>query len=304
MRGTSVALYDYAKYNEELLGNQSIIIIPKNGINDELGLNHFQNRFKVLFYDGIEKLENLLSDEKVDIMYCIKYGKNDGIFSKKTKTVIHCVFDMTEPHGDVYAGVSKSLANKFGSNLFVPHMVSIKKEKGNFREKLGIPSDAIVFGRYGGEDTFNIIFCIEVIKEILESRKDIYFLFTNTFQIDHPRVLYLPKTTSFEEKSKFINTCDAHLECGSLGHSFGLSIAEFSSHNKPIITYNSTGLWNTEHIRILDKAGIYFSNKEEFFNILNTFDPKEFRDKDLNMYKEFTPEKVMVIFKEKFIDAL
>ena len=34
------------------------------------------------------------------------------------------------------------------------------------------------------------------------------------------------------------------------------------------------------------------------------FDPKEFRDKDLNMYKEFTPEKVMVIFKEKFIDAL
>ena len=29
-RGTAVSLYDFAKYNEEILGNESIILMPKS----------------------------------------------------------------------------------------------------------------------------------------------------------------------------------------------------------------------------------------------------------------------------------
>ena len=33
VRGTSNATYDYANYNEKILGNKSIIVIPKSSLN-------------------------------------------------------------------------------------------------------------------------------------------------------------------------------------------------------------------------------------------------------------------------------
>lgn len=303
VRGTSVAMYDYALYNEELLHNQSIIIIPNSGIPkcDPLGLSKFQNRFRVLYYTD---LEAFLDKEKIDILYCIKYGTNDGIYSRKVKTVIHCVFDMSQPHGDVYAGVSSSVARKYQKDLFVPHMISLKPNNThNLRDSLNIPKEAIVFGRYGGMDTFNLEFCYEVMARILYEKNNTYFLFINTpCFITHPKVFYLDKISSDQDKNKFIATCDAHLECGTLGHSFGLAIAEFSVNNKPIIAYKSPTLWNTAHLEILKDKALYFSNSQEFYNILNTFKPEDYNNLDLNCYKEYSPENVMGIFKKIFID--
>ena len=45
------------------------------------------------------------------------------------------------------------------------------------------------------------------------------------------------------------------------GETFGLAVAEFSSANKPVITYKKST--DKEHIRILNKKGIYFDNKDE-----------------------------------------
>ena len=171
----------------------------------------------------------------------------------------------------------------------------------NLRQELKIPDDAIVFARYGGMDTFNIPFCWQVIYNILETRENIYFLFINTPRpFEHKRMIHLPKITSDYDKNKFISTCDAHLECGTLGHSFGLAIAEFSVNNKPIIAYNKN-LWNTAHIDILKDKGIYFTTSDEFYNILTTFDPKKYKDLDLNCYREYTPEKVMRQFEKIFL---
>ena len=33
IRGTSTAIYDYADYNETILGNESIIVVPKSGLS-------------------------------------------------------------------------------------------------------------------------------------------------------------------------------------------------------------------------------------------------------------------------------
>ena len=308
VRGTNNAVYYYAHYNETLLGNKSIITIPESSINqkrnDQIALEKFLQRFSIYIYENKEQLQKFIDDEKYDILYDIKYGKNDNFIFKNIKNCIHCVFDMTEEHGDIYAGVSEQIARKFGKTLFVPHMIGLEpiKTQENFRVLLGIPEDAIVFGRHGGQDTFNIGFCMETISRVVNDFNNIYFVFVNTPKFfQHPNIFYLDKIIKDDEKNKFISTCDAGLECGSLGHTFGLAIGEFSVNNKINIVYGGY-TWNTAHKDILGNNALYFTNQDEFYNILTTFDKKLYINRDLNCYKEYTPEKIMKIFKEVFID--
>jgi hypothetical protein len=315
IRGTSVAMYDYAHFNETILKNTSIIIIPKptgKDQNDPDGVKRFQSRFPVFWYSSLDQLESLLKIKNCDVLYCIKYGKNDGVLSKKIKTVIHCVFNMEEPHGTVYVGVSRALAHKFNSNIFVPHMISLtpSEKKENLRLSLGIPNDAIVFGRYGGKDTMDLIFCWRAIYLVVNNYPNIFFLFANTPEVViHKNIKYISKVITEAEKNRFIHTCDAHIECGSMGHSFGLAIGEFSVNNKPIIAYDSktityttgTSEWNDSHIKILGDKGIYFQDEKEFFHILTNFDPSDYVGKDLNCYREFSPEAVMAKFSSTFL---
>lgn len=306
VRGSSVAMYDYAHCNETILFNKSVIVLLKEGLDksDKQALSRFQNRFEILLYDKGD-LDRVLITNKVNLLYCIKYGTNDNVFSTKIKTVVHCVFDMSQPHGDVYAGVSESLSKKFNSTLFVPHMIRLKPDlSNNLRQSLSIPENTTVFGRYGGMDTFDLTFCMDVIRNVVEARKDIFFLFINTpVFVNHKQVLFLENITEERDKNAFISTCDAHLECGSLGHSFGLAIGEFSVHNKPIIAYKSKSLWNTCHLDILGNKGIYFETKDQFENILLTFDKKVYSSTDNNCYKNYSPTIVMNMFKSVFIDS-
>jgi hypothetical protein len=305
VRGSCVAVYDYALYNETILGNTSIIVADKRNLakNDLVAVMKFGNRFPVIFYDDKEHLHRILKQRKADIMYTIKYGKKDDIVFDDIKTVVHCVFDLSEPHGKVYASVSKALANKYSYPLHVPHMIGLppSKTKENMKEFLGIPNNATVFGRHGGDDTFNIPFVHDAIRKLVLNRPNLWFVFMGAPRfIEHPRVVYLPLTSDLDEKNRFINTCDAHLECGTLGHSFGLSMGEFSVNNKPIIAFLGR-VWNTAHYDILKDDALYFKNQEEFEQILTTFNPELYRTRDMNCYKEFSPEKVMRIFDDVFI---
>lgn len=320
VRGSSVAIYDYAHYNETILLNSSIIVIPYSESKiDPIISQKFSSRFPLFFYKTRDELENILTRENCDILYCIKYGKNDGIKSEKIKTAIHCVFDMSEPHGDIYAGVSETLAKKFNRPLYVPHIISLEKSKKgeNWRQALGIPEEAVVFGRYGGVDTMDLTFCWRAIELILDTNKNIYFLFSNTPQmILHPNIKYMPKVITDEEKNRFIHTCDAYIECGRIGHTFGITIGEFSINNKPIIAYKgypivfrhshgnvkiNGNIWTGAHIDILSDKGIYYKDEREFYNIMNEFKKEDYKNKDLNAYKEYTPERVMKQFHSVFI---
>jgi hypothetical protein len=299
-RGSCVALYNYALYNETLLDNKSIIITDlsqRSPAEDDLAFKWISNRFQI--YTRI--------DTACDIFYCIKYGKNDGVVHPTAKTVVHCVFDMSEPHGDVYAGVSRSLAMKFGSDKFVPHMVLPPPETGDLRSELGIRETDTVFGRHGGQDTFNLQFAKEVISAIVRQRNDIYFIFLNAPEWDsHPQIIYLGATTDRVEKQKFINTCDAMIVPETMGHTFGMSVAEFSVSNKPVICYNGP-VWNTSHIDILGDKGIYFDNPNDFYRILNTFSkeiPSGLNNAYQNAYQDYTPEKVMAQFESVFLSQV
>ena len=130
IRGSCVAIYDYAHNNETLLNNESFIVVPMISItqnrNDDIAVTKFMERFNVYFYNDKQDLQKYLEKQKCDIFYAIKFGKNDGMVFDNIKNVVHCVFEMLEPHGQVYAAVSQQIANKYNQTLFVPHMIGLK----------------------------------------------------------------------------------------------------------------------------------------------------------------------------------
>jgi glycosyltransferase involved in cell wall biosynthesis len=157
----------------------------------------------------------------------------------------------------------------------------------------------IVFGRYGGFNDFDIPYVHKAIKEILYERKDIFFLFANTAQFYiHPRILYLDTIIDPKEKVKFINSCDAMIHARVDGESFGLSVGEFSSCNKPIIT--TYGYYNN-HIDILGNFAIIYNSKESLKEIFFNFEKIKNSRTDWNAYRDYTPEKVMEIFNQVYL---
>ena len=63
-RGTSVALYDYAKYNEEILGNESYICYNStHSDNNSEVVQKFTNRFpnRIVPYENFYKDKDKLS---------------------------------------------------------------------------------------------------------------------------------------------------------------------------------------------------------------------------------------------------
>jgi hypothetical protein len=299
IRGTEVALYDYAHFNEVFFGNESIIIAPKNAFfNDKQTIFKFSKRFKnIIFYDNFSDLR-----PNADLAYFIKSGANDNIYFKNLKSCIHAVFPYDyEPHGNVYATISEWMSLNFKKDIvvpFVPHMINLPINKKDLRDYLNISKKAIVFGRYGGYDTFDIQFVKDVIKKVLDIRKDIFFIFMCTKQfLKHENVIFLQSSTDVERKIEFINTCDAMLHARNLGETFGLACGEFSICNKPVITYSLSQ--QKAHIDILKEKGIYYKNETELFEIINNFEKSS--NKNWNAYVDYLPDKVMEKFKNVFL---
>ena len=300
--GSEVAMFDYAYYNQTLLGNESVIVTKRTvKNNNEKIIEKFKKYFEILFYDNFSEVEKMLDENNVDVFYAIKSGEYDGIISKGRKTVIHAVFKAFQPHGKVYAYVSEWLSKQmnFGLNPWVPHMINLPEENGNLRDILSIPKDKIVFGRYGGYDTFDVPFVYNTIKRILDTRNDIYFLFANTHKFyEHPNIIYLDIISDMQEKVKFINTCDAMLHARNRGETFGIACGEFSIKNKPIFTYGLSPEKN--HLEILKDKAIIYNSDQGLYNKINNFSPSP--EKNWDAYSQnFNSTAVMQKFKTVFL---
>jgi hypothetical protein len=302
-RGSSVTALDYSKYNQLVLNNESIIVSSRPKSTHPL--EKFKD-FKTILYDDIAELPAVLEREQPDLVYLHKYGNNDGHTPAVCRTGIHCVFIMTEPHGDLYAGVSEYLAHKFNRPHYVPHIVEMPPIAGDLRESLGIPKDALVIGRHGGFETFNLPFVPPVIKHILNIRKDVYFLFLNTkpFQ-QHERIIHLPFNPDLDGtfKRQFINSCDAMLHARVDGETFGLAVAEFSAMNKPVITFDTTEPWYDRcHLWVLKNKALVYKTPGELLSLLINLNKKFIQGRDWDCYsKPFSPASVMRVFDHVFI---
>ena len=154
-------------------GNESAPKIAK-----EFPIHYYQSKIDRAPVEVVRKdIENIVNAQKVDFVHMLKAGENDHITPLNVKTGIHCVFHMHEPHGNVNAAVSETLARKHSSKVYVPHIIKKYEPTKDIRKELGIPDEALVFGRHGGKDTFDLPFVHQAIEIALQKRKDIYFLF-------------------------------------------------------------------------------------------------------------------------------
>jgi len=300
-RGTTVSLFDYAYYNKYYLGNKSIIMyIGNDKRNVPEVINKFKKEFPLRPYNNWnQEADNILKNEKCDILYMQKAGEWDGKKSSVCKNIIHCVFNTKFKHGDVYGRIS----NCFGGNYpVVNYMVNLPDTNLDKRKELGIPENAVVFGRHGGTCQFDIKYVHNVIDQITDENPNIYFLFVNTDKYFKPKknIIHLDKIIDLNKKVEFINTCDAMIHARSMGETFGAAVSEFSCRNKPVIT---TVSGDRAHIDILKDKCFIYKNAQTLKNIfLHIYNNKEeIKKHDWNAYKDYSPKKVMDNFNEIFI---
>lgn len=306
LRGTTVAIYDWAYWTRYYLDIDPIILFDTNHPSNDNGvLEKFKSEFLVFGYSNISEIDYILKKNNCDAFLMEKGGSPDGVISTVCKNLVNAIsgnWNSEWIHGDVYAMGSKWLSKITNYTVpYVPYIVHLPDIDDDMRKELSIPKDALVIGRNGGWDTFDIQFVKESIYQVLEERDDIWFLFqfTEPF-IQHEKVIFLPGSSDLKNKVKFINSCDAMLHARYIGESFGLSCAEFSIRNKPIITfYNST---ERNHIDTLGDKGIYYENKSEILHILRNLDKKEINSLEWNCYRQYSPEKVVQKFKEIYLD--
>jgi hypothetical protein len=305
LRGTTIAVYEYADYNEKILGNKSIIASNPNSSIE--ALPKFQKRFEHVYLDQLWNYENIIRKHKVDFTYFIKMGSQDGMMINPLvgPSLIHVVFRFNDPHGHRYRFVSDWLAEDQGYNPethSVPHIVEkLPNSAYDLREKLGISKNKTVFGCYGGSTEFNISSTHSAIKDTVKNRDDIVFLFMNInkFTDPHPNIIHLPGTWVLEEKAAFVRACDAMIHARSGGETFGKAVAEFCIENKPVITYELSG--ERAHIEILKNRGIYYKGYEDCFDILNNLNKYAVRDDYYKAYDNYAPNIIMDKFNKLFL---
>ena len=298
-RGASVAIHQYADYNERILGNRSVIALPREAEGPSADM--YRNRFPdTVTYGSVDDLGAL--SRQVDVFYMLTYGHVPpfDLAALRCRSAVHCVFTAHNPHGDVYAAVSEWVADTYAITEVpvVHHIVDLPDAVGDLRRELSIPPEAVVFGRYGGFTQFNIMAVMRTIAHAVASREDLYFVFINTAPfMEHPRVIYLPKTVDPAYKARFINTCDAMIHARAEGETFGLAIGEFSQRRKPIVSW----FWSTDrfHLHVLGEHGIYYRTPPELFATFMSLKKGETRP---DCYSEkFSPQRVMEQFDRVFL---
>jgi len=295
-RGTGNALYDYARYNEEYLLNESVIYTKRNGAHSLTAVLAFDRRFDC-FVDPDPEMSD------VDVMYHIKSGEDDGTRFPNVRYAVHAVFNTGQPHGDRFATISEWLGGA-GNVPYVPHIIDLPRyHRKNLRQSLGIAPVGVVYGRYGAYDTFDIPWVREAVLEAADEHPDLTFLFANTDDswVDRPRrnIIFLPELTTQIQKVEFINTCDAMLHARMRGETFGIAVGEFSFLGKRILTYDRSP--EQAHLGNLGSGAspLAYSDKRDLLHYFEELSQQALGPRF--GYQQFSPDRVMDKFNEVFL---
>jgi len=301
-RGTTVAGADYAKYNQEILGNESVISYLADSTFSGDGANEPEviEKFKLLY--PVRPVYNNQYDtvcHDVDVAYFIRSGHQEPL-PTNTKTAVHAVFKYNEPHGDRYAYISQWLSEdqSGGAIPWVPHIVSLPEANDDLRTRMGIPADKIIIGRHGGASTFDAPYGYEAVNFILEHDPRYVFVFLNTPRfVDHPNVLFCNPIHDLQLKANYLAMCDGFIHSRSIGESFGLAICESLYFNKPVFSF--TGGHDRHHVMLLEHTGLMYRNTAELIDrLLNV---KSYNGNYRSIVDQFNPATVMAKFDQVFL---
>jgi len=89
------------------------------------------------------------------------------------------------------------------------------------------------------------------------------------------------------------------------GETFGLAIAEFAAHNRPVITSRDAHDRGRArfHLDALGDRGLYYHDKASLLRLLQGFNRTAARESDWRAYREFTPRPVMRQFERIFLQG-
>ena len=301
-RGISNSVYIFAKNNERILKNKSIIFYWSGSIdNKKEVIKKFKKKFELYKVKNFHELEKLSKRLNLDYCYFQRAGHREYLL-KNTKNIVHTVFpEKNEHHGDVFAYVSKWLSKNCSNNKYsyVPLPIKLLKNNQNLRQKFKIPRSAKVFGYHGGETSFDLDFVKDAVKKLTEKNNNIYFCFMNINKFfSHKKVFFLKGSFNEIEKVKFINTCDAMLHARSLGESFGISCAEFVIKNKPVFTYEFCK--HRSHFEVCKENIISYYSFNDLIKKIKNFDKKK-KYKNSNLEKKFSKIKTIKEFNKIFL---
>lgn len=303
LRGVANSIFKYAYYNQTILKNESYVFFEKSDIRHQRQvINKFKRNFTTIGLDNLGDINAQKNKINLDIFYAQIGNFSDYILPKKIKNFLHLMFPqpLYKIRNKNFFFISKWLSKECSNYKipYLPFIINFQKNNTNLREKLKINKNSIVFGCHGGAESFDLVFVKQVILKILKKRNDIFFLFLNINKFtNHPNIIFLKGTINDNYKISFINTCDAMLHGRSLGESFGIACAEFAIRNKPIFTYKFSR--DRAHIDLLKKKIILYSTEDNLFNLINKFNKDTYKKLNTaNIYKNFTPKKVMNKFKK------
>lgn len=304
-RGVTNSTVEYARHNRSILGNESALIYQENfdlkGLDIHSNMSvveELRKEFTVHTYRTTEELNEIAS--KYDLCYSQRSGEYMEPIVTSTRFGVHSVFQYNQPHGDVYAYISKWLSDAVtqGQAPYVPYIVDLPEPNHDVRAALGISKDKFVYGRLGGYNTFDIPWVRQAIVNLVNERNDIVFIFANTEEFYyHENIRYLPPFFSQQAKSNYISACDAMIHARWLGESFGLSNAEFLFHNKPVLTWS--GGYDRNHIVMLGNTGLVYDEGTiaRMLRQQREAERKDYRQ----IVAEFSPQNVMKKFEEVFL---
>ena len=150
-----------------------------------------------------------------------------------------------------------------------------------------------------GYFTFDIQFVKNYIRSLVDSTDEYVFLFAGTEPfMHHPNVRFINEFHNPLKKAKFINTCDAMLHARDRGESFGLSIAEFLSLNKPVLAWN--GGHDLNHLDMLKGSGLLYNDEHELNVMIRNISAWEQEVWSMRV-DQYKPISVMNKFKEVFL---
>lgn len=311
LRGSTRAVFDYAHYYEEILGGKSIIIFDRNAEENNPDIERmFRQRFEhVISYDYsvfTSFLDDVCKLFSPDLYYIIDGGVEDITLPDGVRSAVHQMFQVYQPRGDAFAYVSEWLSWRVTNCAlpWVPHIVTLPCAEGHLRAKLGIPSNALLLGRHGGYDTFDITFVRGSIPRLLDEIPFLYLLFVNTREVGkHPRLFYIDQISDSQEKADFIASCDGMLHARARGETFGLAIAEFLSLDTPVLTYS--GGYDQNHISLLGRyPELMYSNFDELRVAIQTLYTAQYDDGAFSdLVKAYRPDIVMRKFDKVFLQS-
>ena len=315
-RGTSTSIVGYMKFliNE---GHHIIWASEDTPANNKAIIEKYSKTFQIDIYKDFKKYSQS-ANKNSDWAYFMKKGPNDGKIIPRVPCNVHAVFKYYEPHGDSYAYISEWLASSSASlaiplipkklknripNPFlkldwVPYGVDVEQSTKTLRANWGIPEEAKVILRYGGNNTFDIPWVLEEIVWQLQENPNLYFVGVNTMKFtDHPRAIFLPPIYSNHAKANMLASADIILHARLQGESFGMVILEAMQASRDILAWS--GGWDRNHTKLLDNRSLYVNRKDLRFK-LSKKRANETILKNLEMANNFRIANVMPKFKEVF----